>query len=390
MLRHVAHLGIPNFYTTLEELRRPEWRKRPLVLAENGPRAVVQGVNTIAREEGIHEGMSLHHAHRLCRRILTQPPDPRFYKAQHHRILKNLDYFSPLVEGTLLGHYFVDLTGTQRLWGPGPDVACRMEQRLAERNGLHARIGLAANKLISQVASNCIPPGDLSCVFPGGESSFFASLPVTFLPGVGPKTTSRLNDFNIRRIGQLADLPLAALAEVFGRTGSRLLRLARGIDPTPVVPFQKVPRLSVTHSLDRDEIDRDRLEAVLFLQVEEAGWLLRLHNRYPAELALEIRYADGKTVRKQQQLPPVTTQVDYRLFQIILPFFRRLLQRRIAVRRMVLEFQGFSMPFRQMSLFPWEEAPLQQSSKLQKSLDDIRRRFGRQAISWGKTHVLFA
>lgn len=388
MLRHIAHLSIPDFYAALEELRHPEWKRRPLVLTENGPRAVIQGVNGIARKEGIQEGMSLNQARRLCRRLVTSSPDLRFYKTQHQHILENLSYFSPLVEGTLLGHYFVDLTGTQRLWGPGPDVACRLEQRLAVQNGLHARIGLAANKLISQVAANCIPPRDLSCIFPGGETSFFAPLLVTFLPGVGPKTASRLADFNIQRIGQLAALSPTALTEVFGKTGSRLLQIARGSDSTPVVPFQKVPRLHVTHNLDRDEIDRERLEAVLFQQVEEAGWFLRRHNRYPGRFALEIRYADGKTARSQRLLPPVTTHVDYRLFQIILPTFKQLIQRRVAVRRMVLEFYEFSMPVAQMPLFPWEEAPLQGSKKLQRALDDIRRRFGRQSIAWGKTHGL--
>jgi len=389
MLRHIAHLNFPDFYAALEELRRPEWKRRPLVLTENGPRAVIQGVNDIARKEGIQEGMSLNQARRLCRRLVTSSPDVRFYRAQHQHILENLGYFSPLVEGTLLGRYFVDLTGTQRLWGPGPDVACRLEQRLAVQNGLHARIGLAANKLISQVAANCIPPGGLSCIFPGGETSFFAPLPITFLPGVGPKTASRLADFNIQRIGQLAALPPMALAEVFGKAGSRLLQIARGSDSTPVVPFQKIPRLHVTHNLDRDEIDREQLEAILFQQVEEAGWLLRRHNRYPGRFALEIRYADGKTAKSQRLLPPVTNHVDYRLFQIILPTFKQLIQRRIAVRRMVLEFYEFSMPVTQLPLFPWEEAPLQGSKKLQRALDDIRRRFGRQSIVWGKTHVLF-
>jgi len=389
MLRHIAHLNIPDFYAAVEELRHPEWKRLPLVLTENGPRAVIQGLNTIARREGIREGMSLHQARRLCRRLVTSYPDLRFYKIQHQHILENLGYFSPLVEGALPGRYFVDLTGTRRLWGPGPDVACRLEQRLAVQNGLHARIGLAANKLISQVAANCIPPGDLSCIFPGGEASFFAPLSVTLLPGVGSETASRLADFNIQRIGQLAALPPMALAEVFGKTGTRLLQIAQGNDSTPVVPFQKVPRLQVVHNLDRDEIDRDRLEAILFQQVEEAGWLVRLNNRYPGKFALEIRYADGKTAKTQRLLPAITTHIDYRLFQIILPTFKQLLQRRIAVRRIILEFHEFSMPARQLSLFPWEEAPLQGAKKLQTALDDIRRRFGRQSIAWGKTHVLF-
>ncbi len=389
MERCIAHLDVPDFYVTLEELRRPEWIKRPLALAENGPRAVVQGVNGMARREGIREGMPLSRARRFCRRLVTVAPDLSFYRTRHQHILESLGYFSPLVEGALPGRYFVDLTGTRRLWGPAPDVACRLEHRLAAQNGLHARIGLAANKLISQVAANCIPPGDLSCIFPGGETFFFAPLPVTFLPGVGFKTASRLADFNIRRIGQLAHLPAKSLYQVFGEAGSRLLRLARGIDSTPILPFRETPRLKVIHNLERDEIDRERLEAILFQQVEEAGWLLRRQNRCPGKFSLEIRHADGRIVKSQAFLPRVAAHVDYRLFSFILPVFKRLIQRRVAIRRMVLEFYEFSVPLRQMSLFPWEEAATRRTEKLQQAMDHIRRRFGRRAIEWGKTHEWF-
>lgn len=388
MVRSIAHLDIPSFYATLEEVRRPEWKKQPLALAANNSRAVIQSVNSIARGEGVAEGMPLAQARRICRRLVNTPPDLSFYKRQHRLILENLAYFSPLVEGTLCGHYFVDLSGTQRLWGPVPDTACRLEQRLAVATGLHARLGLGANKLISQVAAHCTPPGDLICVFPGGERSFFATLPVALLPGVGPKTAARLADFNIEQIGQLAALPVGSLYTVFGRAAARLVRLARGDDSTPVVPFQRTHRLGVTHTLERDEIDRERLAAALFRQVEETGWLLRQHNRYPGTFHLEVGYADGATNRGQGFLPPIVTHLDYRLFRVILPTFKQLIQRRVAVRRITLELTEFSMPFRQMSLFPWEEAPLQDAQKLQKALDDIRRRFGRQVISWGKTQML--
>ena len=89
---------------------------------------------------------------------------------------------------------------------------------------------------------------------------------------------------------------------------------------------------------------------LLFQQVEEAGWMLRSHNRYPGQLVLEIRYADGVTVRNQCPIPPITTEVDQRLFRMVRFVFNRLVRRRIAVRRVVLELSDFTMPFRQLSL----------------------------------------
>ncbi len=387
MVRDIAHLDIPNFYATLEELRHPELKKRPLTLSEWGARAVIQGVNAVARAEGLREGMPLSQARRLCRRLTALPPDLRFYREQHRKVITELGRFSPLVEGTFPGRYFVDLSGTRRLWGPGTDAACRVERHLAERRALVARVGLGGSKLVSQVAASCIPPGDLGFVFPGGEQSFLAPLPVTALPGVGLKTSSKLSDFNIQQVGQLADLPVEALTGVFGKTGSRLLRLARGVDPSPVVPFQDIPRLTFTRQLDRDEIDRERLEAELFFQAEEVGWVLRAHNRTPARFTLEVRYADGVTVRTQQPLSPITTHVDTRLFLAFLQTYRKLVQRRVAIRRMVVELTDFSMPLRQMSLFPWEEDSSRDDLRLQDALDRIRQRFGRQSISWGRVVV---
>lgn len=383
MERRIVHLDIPDFYATLEELRSPELQRFPLALAEPGPRALIQGVNRLGREEGLGEGMVLSQARRSCKRLRVVPPDPFFYREQHRKNLDELSRYSPLVEGTLPGHYFVDLTGTRRLWGPPPDVACTLEYRLEVQRGLRARIGLASNKLVSRVAANCVDPGDLNCIFPGGEIPFLEPLPVTSLPGVGVRTTSRLADFNIHRIGQLAALSVQDLTAVFGTMGVRLSQLARGMDPNPVLPFQRVPGLQFARRMDRDEIERERLEAALFRLVEEAGWVLRAHNRHPGKFALEIHYTDGVAARRRHSLPPIPREVDRRLFRFLRPILSRLLERRVAVRRMVLELWEFSMPFRQMELFPWEEAPVQEDPKLQEAMDRIRRRFGRQAVSWG-------
>jgi DNA polymerase-4 len=206
---------------------------------------------------------------------------------------------------------------------------------------------------------------------------------VAFLPGVGPKTSARLADFNVQRVGELAALSVELLSGVFGGMSDRLLRIARGIDPSPVVPFQRTPRLTVALDLDRDEIDRQRLHAILFRLVEEAGWTLRSYNRYPRTFALEIRYADGVTARRQGSLPPLAGHFDRHLFRMLRAAFDQLVQRRIAVRRLILEFSGLLMPARQLSLFPWEEASLAAEQRLQQAVDGIRRRHGRQAIFWG-------
>ncbi len=381
----IVHIGIPFFNAAMEELRRPELKKRPFVLAEPGARSIVQAVNRFAGKEGITEGMPLCRARRLCRRIQVLPSDYYYYRERNRDIVRDFGRFSPLVEGTHPGSYFIDITGTRRLWGPEPDIACRMEKELAGTWGLRGRIGLASNKLVSQVAAGCIDPGDLSCIFAGNEESFLSPLPVNLLPGVGQVTASRLADFNIEKIGQLGAFPLNMLAGVFGKTADRLLKIAKGIDSTPVLPSQQAPKLSVIKNLGRNEIDREQLEALLFRQVEEAGWLLRSHNRCPRNFRLEIRYADGLSAETRKQLSPGAAKADQMLFRSVLPVFLKLFSRRIALSRMVLEFSELVMPVRQLSLFPWEEKSSAADLELQKALDGLRMKFGRDAIAWGRT-----
>ena len=156
MSRNIVHMQIPDFYAALEELRRPELKRLPLVLARAGERSVVQGVNAPARKEGLREGMALGRARRMCRRLHTVEADFYHYREKQLEMARCFGGCSPLVESSGQGSCFIDITGTRGLFGPGPDLACRMERELAEKMGLRARIGLAANKLVSQVAAHCI------------------------------------------------------------------------------------------------------------------------------------------------------------------------------------------------------------------------------------------
>ncbi len=381
MERQIAHFHLPDFSAALEELRRPELRKHPLALAEPRARALLLGVNAAARGEGLNEGMPLIEARRLCKRLTVLPPDHRFYREQHAGFIEVLGGFSPLVEGTLPGRYFVDLTGTRRLWGSAPDAVFRVEKELAERRAVLVSAGLAPNKLVSRVAASIMPPGDLGFVFPGGEASFLSPLPVSSLPGVGRKTSALLYDFNVRWIGELANLPDDSLAHVLGIQGVRLVKLARGIDFTPVIPDRKAPALSVERLLDRDEIDRDCLEGILLELVEEAAWNLRRLNRYAQTFALEIRYADGMTAQGRKSMSAPAPNGDREFFGVVRALFLRMFTRRVAVRRFTLELHRLAMPSRQLPLFADDE---QEAGMLQGALDEVRSRFGREAVHWGR------
>lgn len=385
MERAVVHLHVPDFCAVLEELRDPSKARRPLAVADPGGRAVVLGVNALARREGIREGMPWAVAVRRCRALQGVPPDRPFYRQVHEILVRDLMRFSPVVEGGAFGRYFVDLSGTRRLWGPATDTACRLEEEILRRHRLPTRAGLAGNKLVSQVAAECVDVGDVSRVFPGGERTFLQGLSVDMLPGIGAKTADRLRDFNIRRVGELAALGQEALFPVFGNHAPRLLRLARGEDSLPVVPFEKEAVLRLVHDMERDEIDRDRIDAALFHLAEESGWTLRRRNRIPRRVVLEVRYADGVEVQGSRDMGAVEQVLDRFLFQTVRGLARSVCQRRVAVRRIAVTWTGFRMPLRQLVLFPDTGPAGAREVRIQTALDAIRSRYGPEALVWGLT-----
>ena len=128
----------------------------------------------------------------------------------------------------------------------------------------------------------------------------------------------------------------------------------------------------------------DDMPNSLFQQIEEAGWELRRHNRCPGSFRLEIRYADGMSVDTSKRVPSWSVPADRSLFQSVLPAFYKLLRRRVAVRRLVIEFSDLVMPFAQLPLFTWESRRGSKERDLQKALDSMRMKFGKKIIAWAR------
>ena len=156
MIRNILHLDIRNFCITLERQRQPDLRDWPMVIAPGQGRTVVQAVSPEARQEGIKPGMVVARARRRCRRLTILPPDFSFYRQAQKQVMVSLGNFSPLVEPAGWGHFFIDITGTRRLWGTLLDAADQMRQLMTQDFRLNAAVGLASNKLVSRVAARVI------------------------------------------------------------------------------------------------------------------------------------------------------------------------------------------------------------------------------------------
>lgn len=382
MERDVLHLAVPAFPIALARLSEPVLRGRPVAVAPgHSARALIQCVSSEARADGVEEGMSVRRARQFCPALSLLPPDPAVLSRGTGELLALFSRYTPVTEPARPGHFFLDLTGSRRLLGPGRDAAMRLEREIAGQLGLHANVGVAGNKLVSRIAAGCLDKPGICDVLRGSEAGFIAPLPVGVLPGVGrARQALLLQELNLRRIEEVAALGIVPLRLAFGAFAPLLHQRARGIDPSPVQPPRRSPQVSEESVLPRAENDDAWLLAELCRLVEECGRRLRRQGRGARRLILTVTYADGMS-RQAVASPETPLCGDLELFPVAEELFERAGRRRLRVRSMRFDCGRLAAPDRQLDLFAGAVGP----DRLQESLDRLRDRYGMAAVRWGRS-----
>lgn len=376
--RVIAHLDFDAFFAAIEENRDPSLKGKPVIVG-TGRRGVVSTANYAARRYGVHSAMPLSTARRLCPQGVYLSGHYRLYQEYSHRFLAMLNQYSPLVEQTGLDEAYIDLTGTEALFGPPEQTARLLQQRVAGELGLSISVGMASNKLVAKVASDEQKPGGFTVVPPGKEAEFLAPLPVERLPGVGPALLERLRDRGIVTIGDLARVPPRFLKLSFGEWGEVLAYRARGEDLRPVAPREEVKSISREHTFVEDLADEEVLESTLVGLTEEVCRCLRARGLGARTITVKIRYSDFVTHTCSRTLPR-PLDVDEFFFKEVLSLFREGRRRRYRLRLVGVGLSNLVSRSWQDDLFD-EELPLLRELDLK--LDAIREKYGKDAVRRG-------
>jgi len=288
----ILHVDMDAFYAAVEQRDRPELRGRPVVVGGMGGRGVVAAASYEARAFGVRSALPTAEARRLCPQAVFLAPRPERYREVSRRIREVLASFSPIVEPVSIDEAFLDLAGTERLYGPPPAAGRLLKERIFAAVGLTASVGIAPNRFLAKAASDFAKPDGLTVIAPGEEAAFLAVLPLEKAPGVGPRMRERLARFGVRFLGELARIPEGELVALLGAAGQRLAALARGIDPTPVTPPSPPRSLGSECTLDRDTRDRDLLARLLLAHAEAVAAELRAADAAARTVVLKIRLAD--------------------------------------------------------------------------------------------------
>jgi len=385
LYRHILHIHIPAFSIAVERVCHPELRDRPVAVAPpHSERALILSVSSEARKEGIFKGMPLGKAIKFCPDLTVLPPNPGLTEKASQVLTKMLAQYTPLWEPLRPGHVYLDITGTERLWGRAKDTASHLRREIKGHLRLSGAVGVAGNKMVSSIASKIVRSEGILDVDHGQESSFMAPLKVDVLPGIGHvRRRILLEELNIALVREIAAMDMGRLKLVFGRQAYVIHQRAFGIDPTPVYPPRIRPTVTEEITLPGDENDDRILLGILYGLVEKCARRLRSRVLFPRKAGLVFRYGDQVEVTRQTTLSHGSFW-DFDLYGPLEKIFFKACQRRVGVRFMRVWFWNFSTPSSQLPLFPATPPDAEKKTLVTHALDRIRERYGDEAIKYGR------
>jgi DNA polymerase IV len=374
--RCILHLDADAFFASLEQRDDARLRGKPVAVGTG----VVASCSYEARRFGVSTGMRLAEARRLCRPLIVLPGEYPRYEQAGRRIQAICEERTPVVEMAALDDLYLDLT--QPVSPDADRIADELRAAIRDEVRLSVSIGVCSNKLVSRVATREAKPGKLVRVPPGGERAYLAPWPVRVLPGMGGKIGSRLERFNIERVGEVAAMPTPVLRGLFGNQGRLLHQQAKGIDLRPVEPHK--PQLSVGRrtSFDPPVAELPFLHAMVTYLLDRASSWMRFHGLAARGLALTIRYGDYEMATGRAAFRRAV-ESDRELREAAHDRLDRLYQRRLPLRFLGVELAPLVTPQREPTLFMDEE--VERCQRLREVQDAIRQRFGFTSLLSGST-----
>jgi DNA polymerase-4 len=376
----ILHCDMDAFYASVEERERPELVGRPVIVG-GAPekRGVVAAANYAARRYGVHSAMPAATARRLCPHGVFLPPRIDYYAEVSGQIREIFDRFTPLVEPLSLDEAFLDVTGSEHLFGSAVEIGRQIKQTVRREIRLVVSVGVAPNKFLAKIASDLQKPDGFMVVDAEHVQEFLDPLPVERLWGVGKQGSKVFQRLGIRTIGQLRQWPTEVLQARFGSQGEHLWQLAQGIDDDPVVSEREAKSISHETTFEEDIGDLEVLRAWLVDLTEQVGWRLRRHGLRGRAVHLKVRFADFSTITRSQTLPE-PTDITQELWQAADDMLSgRLPAGHPAVRLLGMGVGGFDgTGLVQGLLFDQDERNRQ--AGLDTAADQIRQRFGSSAL----------
>jgi DNA polymerase-4 len=365
------------FYAAVEQRDNPELRGKPILVGPPTGRGVVLTASYEARPFGVGSAMPMSRAIRKCPQAIVVPPRFERYTEASRQVMDVFESFSPDVEPISLDEAFIEMTGSEGLFGTPGAMGRRIKEAVREATGgLTISVGISGTKYVAKVASAFRKPDGLTVVPQDKAKAFLAPLPVSKLWGVGPVTEARLVEAGYTTIGMLAAADPRVLERRLGSAGPHFHRLAHAMDPRRVEGRRSARSVGSERTLVEDTSSRAEIIDHLRRSADGIGRRLRRRKLRARGIRVKLKTSSFQLLTRQRLLP-AATDVAARLLEAALP---------------LLDEFPFDEPFRLVGLAAYElveEGASEQldlfgvalkQRRLEQALDGLRSRFGAGAV----------
>ena len=268
--RQILFGDVDAMFASAAIVKDPSLSGKPVAVGGPPPRGIIAAASYAVRVFGVHSAMPTAEALRLCPHLILVPPDRPLYRRLHEQMQAVTDRLFPLTEWSSIDEFYADTTNLQTLHPNPLGLGQIVKQAIFDSTGLRCTVGVATGKTVAKIAADSHKPDGLAVVPPGSEAEFLVDRPIRALPGIGPKTTARLEPLGLKTIGDLLERRWEpALHHLFGTRLHWIQEMARGIDREPVIADRESKSLSHETTFEQDTNDRVYLEQLLhgFLKI---------------------------------------------------------------------------------------------------------------------------
>jgi DNA polymerase-4 len=387
--RRILHIDLDAFYCAVEELRDPNLKGKPFAVGGRpDQRGVVASCSYAARKFGIRSAMPMAQAVKICPDLIIVRGNFSHYSEASRNVMEHLRKLTDQIEQISIDEAFLDIT---KLPESSQQISKKMQDHINSKFSLPCSIGIATNKLVAKMATDFgkvergysdRPPNAIYIVPPGQEAAFLAPLPVDALWGVGPKTAEKLNQMNIHKNGELAQIQERELTKRFGKWGYVLIKRANGIDDRPIV----LKHVAKSVSQERTFAEDVQSKAILIETIEKLSKQIskRLKKKHVQgnTIRIKMRWSDFSTITRQMTLSQPTNEVDS-ISGNAIALFKKEWKTGEPIR--LIGVGVSSLAPEQLSL--WDQAAAKKNyetdERLNMAVRNLRKKFGDDVLKWG-------
>ncbi|MBW3088788.1 DNA polymerase IV [Bifidobacterium sp. 82T24] len=310
----ILHIDMDAFFASCEIARHPELKGRPVIIG-TGTRSVVSAASYEARPFGVNSAMPTATARRLCPNGVFLPVDMAYYRSISRRVFDVFGQVTDRVERVSVDEGYMDVSAALRQWDSPTAIGAWIRAEVERRFGLTCSVGVASNKLIAKLASTNAKPNGMLLVPMARQAEFVQLLPVRSIPGIGPASARRLEQWGVTTVAQLARVDERRLTQITGSAAQahRMFLAARGIDERKVVPYTPEKSIGSEHTFDTDTADAGTVTGLLLRCCDTVASTLRRRGLMARTITVKLRFTDLAYATKSMTLdrPTRTAGVMY-------------------------------------------------------------------------------